>query len=123
MSTATEPIVTSPRLRPKRAVPEGLWLGCPGCNQTIYRMTVEDQLGTCPECNHHFYVSAPQRIAQLLDEGTFEEWDSHLEPTDPLGFVDKRPYAQKLKAEQSRTGMKDAIMVPCAVAGDVTAEC
>jgi len=110
MSTATEPIVTSPRLRPKRAVPEGLWLGCPGCNQTIYRKTVEDRLGTCPECNHHFYVSAPQRIAQLLDEGTFEEWDSHLEPTDPLGFVDKRPYAQKLKAEQSRTGMKDAII-------------
>ncbi len=110
MSTVTEPTITAPRLRPKRGVPEGLWLGCPGCNQTVYRKTVEEQLGTCPECNHHFYVSAPHRIAQLLDEGTFEEWDAHLEPTDPLGFVDKRPYAQKLKAEQARTGMKDAIL-------------
>jgi acetyl-CoA carboxylase carboxyl transferase subunit beta len=48
---------------------------------------------------------------QVLDEGTFEEWDAHLEPTDPLGFVDKTPYADKLKKEQARTGLKEAAVV------------
>ena len=43
-------------------------------------------------------------MTQVLDEGTFEEWDAHLEPTDPLGFADKKPYAERLKAEQARTG-------------------
>ncbi len=94
--------------RPKRGVPEGLWIRCPGCQQTIFRKEAEKRLGVCPECDYHWYVSAPQRIDQLLDEGTFEEWDADLEPTDPLDFVDSRPYADRLKVEQQRTGLKDA---------------
>lgn len=94
--------------RPKRGVPEGLWLRCPGCHNTIYRKDADKRLGVCPECDHHFYVSATQRIVQVLDEGTFEEWDADLEPTDPLGFCDSRPYRERLAAEQQRTGLKDA---------------
>lgn len=94
----------------KRGVPEGLWLRCPSCRKMIYRKTVEEHLNVCPECEHHFYVSAYDRIEQVLDEGTFEEWDGDLKPTDPLSFSDKKRYADRLVAEQKRTGLNDAAL-------------
>lgn len=97
--------------RPKRGVPEGLWRRCPGCQQTIFRKEAEKRLGVCPECDYHWYVSARERIRQVFDEGTFEEWDEHLEPADPLQFVDKEPYHERLEREQQRTGLRDAVVV------------
>jgi len=97
--------------RPKRGVPEGLWRRCPGCQQTIFRKQAEQRLGVCPECDYHWYVPARERIRQVLDEGTFEEWDADLESTDPLGFVDKMPYPERLKREQDRTGLREAAVV------------
>jgi len=97
--------------RPKRGVPEGLWKRCPGCQATIFRKEAEKRLGVCPECEYHWYVPARERIAQVLDEGTFEEWDAELEPTDPLDFVDRIPYRQRLQEEQERTGLRDAAVV------------
>ena len=94
--------------RPKRGVPEGLWQRCPGCHAAIFRKEAEKRLNTCPECEYHWYVSAKGRIAQVLDEGTFEPWDDHLRPTDPLDFFDKKAYKERLVAEQSRTGLYDA---------------
>jgi|TARA_B110000881_G_scaffold117178_1_gene102830 acetyl-CoA carboxylase carboxyl transferase subunit beta len=96
--------------RQKRGVPEGLWVKCPGCQQTIYKQTIDERLGVCPECEHHFYVSAQQRIIQVLDTGTFEELDAGLMPTDPLAFEDKKKYADRLVAEQKRTGLSDAAL-------------
>lgn len=100
------PIMTTER--PKRGVPEGLWIRCPNCKATVYKKEVEAHLHVCPECDHHFTMPARDRIAQLLDEGTFEEWDADLKPCDPLGFVDRIPYHQRLKEEQAKTGMNDA---------------
>ncbi len=97
--------------RPKRGVPEGLWRRCPGCQETVFRKEAERRLGVCPECDYHWYLSARDRIAQVLDEGTFEEWYADMEPADPLEFVAKRPYREKLKEEQKRTGLKDAAVV------------
>ncbi|QGJ71450.1 Acetyl-coenzyme A carboxylase carboxyl transferase subunit beta [Planctomycetales bacterium 10988] len=97
--------------RPKRGVPEGLWVRCPGCGATIFRKRAEELFGVCPDCEYHFYVSASDRITQLIDEGTFEEWDTDLEPIDSLKFEDRRPYKDRLKAEQKRTGLKDAAIV------------
>ena len=94
----------------KRGVPEGLWQMCQGCQATIFRKEAEQLLNVCPQCGYHWYVSAADRITQLLDAGTFEEWNAHLEPTDPLGFIDKKPYADRLKAEQKRTGLRDAAL-------------
>ena len=94
--------------RPKRGVPEGLWRRCPGCQATIFRKEAEKRLGVCPECGYHWYVSARERINQLLDEGTFEEWDADLVATDPLNFVDKKPYRGRVREEQRRTGLRDA---------------
>jgi acetyl-CoA carboxylase carboxyl transferase subunit beta len=96
--------------RAKRGVPEGLWLKCDGCGATIYRKDAEDLQNVCPQCGFHWYVSAVGRMGQLLDTGTFEEWDSNLRPTDPLGFKDKKPYADRIVLEQKRTGLSDAVI-------------
>ena len=95
--------------RQKRGVPEGLWQRCPGCQNVIFRKEAERRLNVCPECEHHFYVSALERIRQVLDEGTFEEWDRSLISTDPLEFMDRKErYRDRLQAEQLRTGLSDA---------------
>ena len=94
--------------RPKRGVPEGLWIRCPKCNATVYKKDVEAKLHVCPECDYHFVVPVRDRIAQLLDTDSFEEWDADLAPADPLGFVDRIPYADRLVQEQEKTGQKDA---------------
>ena len=75
--------------RPKRGVPEGLWLRCNECNATVFRKQVDQGLGLCPECDHHFYISAQTRIQQLLDPDSFEEWFPDLTAGDPLKFADK----------------------------------
>lgn len=96
------------RVRTKRGVPEGLWKPCPGCQEMIYRKEAVQLLNVCPQCGCHWYVSAQERIAQVLDAGTFEEWDGGLAPTDPLEFKDKKRYIDRLAAEQQRTGLSDA---------------
>jgi acetyl-CoA carboxylase carboxyl transferase subunit beta len=95
----------------KRGVPEGLWLRCPQCKATIFRKEAESRLNVCPECEYHFYLPARDRIAQLLDQDSFEEWFTDLRPTDPLGFHDRIPYHERLEAEQAKTGMLDAAVV------------
>ncbi|MEZ6116606.1 MAG: acetyl-CoA carboxylase, carboxyltransferase subunit beta [Pirellulaceae bacterium] len=96
--------------RQKRGVPEGLWQRCPGCQAAIFKKEAEKRMGVCPECEYHFTVSARERISQVLDEGTFDEWDADLMPTDPLGFVDKKAYKDRIVSEQKRTGLKDAAL-------------
>jgi acetyl-CoA carboxylase carboxyl transferase subunit beta len=97
--------------RGKRGVPEGLWIRCPQCKATVFRKEAEGRFNVCPECDHHFYVAARDRIKQLLDEESFEEWFPHLYPRDALGFRDRVLYGERLTAEQAKTGMPDAAVV------------
>jgi acetyl-CoA carboxylase carboxyl transferase subunit beta len=97
--------------RPKRGVPEGLWIRCPQCKATVFRKEAESRFNVCPECNYHFYVPARERITQVLDSDSFEEWFADLSPCDPLGFKDRIPYCERLTAEQAKTGMLDAAVV------------
>ena len=94
----------------KRGVPEGLWLSCPSCKATLFRKEVERQQNVCPECGHHFYISARHRIQYLLDQDSFEEWFENLTACDPLNFVDRKAYKDRIVAEQARTNLKDAIV-------------
>lgn len=96
--------------REKRGVPSGLWLRCVDCGEMIFRKEAERLMSVCPECGYHMYLSAQDRIRSVLDEGTFEEWDANLEPTDPLEFADKKKYADRIVAEQKRTGLSDAVL-------------
>jgi len=92
-------------------VPEGVWMRCDGCGATLFRKEVERNLGVCPQCQHHFAISSYDRIAQLLDTDTFEEWFTDLRPGDPLQFNDRRPYPDRVKSEQERTGLSEAAVV------------
>ena len=94
----------------KEGIPEGLWMRCPECEEMLFRKVVEEGLYVCPSCQHHFRVSARQRVDQLVDPGSFEEMFDDIHPVDPIGFVDKKSYEDRLKAEQKKTGNTDAVV-------------
>jgi acetyl-CoA carboxylase carboxyl transferase subunit beta len=94
----------------KSAIPEGLWLRCPGCGQMIYRKQMEANQHVCPECTHHFRIGAQERVRQLADPGSFEAMFAGLMPTDPLKFRDLKSYPDRLLAEQVKTGTVDAVV-------------
>ena len=97
--------------RKKRGVPEGLWVRCDSCKNTVFRKLIDQNLGMCPDCGHHFYISAQTRIEQLLDADSFEEWYPDMTSKDPLDFVDSKPYRDRLVDEQRKTGLRDACVV------------
>ena len=96
--------------RDPKKIPDGLWMKCDGCGKTIFKRLVEERLDTCPECNHHFRMPAARRIASLIDDGTWQEWDANMVSADPLGFVDGKTYPERIAAQQAKTGMKDAVL-------------
>ena len=98
---------TSPAKRLE--IPEGLWLRCDSCKSILFRRSVENNLRVCPECQYHFRLDARQRIEQLVDPETFDAFDVNLAPVDPLGFVDLKPYPERLEAAQKKTNSKDAM--------------
>lgn len=100
---------STPTKDPKK-IPDGLWIKCPSCVKTVFKRLVEERLDTCPECNHHFRMPASRRIASLIDDGTWTEWDADLVSGDPLGFVDGKPYPERIAQQQAKTGMKDAVL-------------
>ena len=98
-------------VRPARrtTIPEGLWLRCPSCARMIYRKQMEANLHVCPECMHHFRISANERVKQLADTGSFEPMFTGLFPMDPLGFKDLKTYPDRARSEQIKSGVNDAI--------------
>jgi len=95
----------------KRAVPDGLWMQCPSCSETLFRKAVEQNLMVCPKCDHHLRIGGKQRVEQLLDPGTFEPMQADLAPSDPLKFVDLKPYPERLEQAQRATGSPDGAQV------------
>src|SRR5438552_2046107 len=94
----------------KEGIPEGLWMRCPDCGDMLFRKVVDEALSVCPNCNYHFRLTARERIEQLVDPGSFEEMFEDIEPADPLKFVDKKAYKDRLRAEQLKTGNQDAVI-------------
>src|SRR5580704_13433225 len=99
----------SPEGEEKRVRTEGLWLKCESCSQIIWKKALDENFQCCPQCNYHFRLDARARLALLLD-GDYKEFDHGLASTDPLKFVDSRPYADKLKAAQTATHLSDAVV-------------
>src|SRR5579872_3904270 len=91
---------------------EGLWLKCEGCKEIIWKKDLEANLNVCPKCGAHFRVDAMARLQMLLD-GPFEQLDADLTSSDPLEFVDQRPYRERLKAAQLATSLSDALISTC----------
>jgi acetyl-CoA carboxylase carboxyl transferase subunit beta len=98
-----------PSFRGRRETyPPDLWTKCPSCEEMIFNRQLDKTLRVCPTCGHHFRLSAAARLEMLLDHDTFEERDAGLQSVDPLGFVDQKPYPDRVAAAQAATGMRDA---------------
>jgi acetyl-CoA carboxylase carboxyl transferase subunit beta len=87
-----------------------LWVKCDGCRQIIWKKDLEENLHVCPKCEKHFRIDARTRLAQLLDNNQYETFDGNLASTDPLKFVDLKPYSKRLRRAQEDTGLKDAVI-------------
>jgi acetyl-CoA carboxylase carboxyl transferase subunit beta len=98
-----------PQANKESRVPEGLWVKCPSCGEVIYNKDLAATFNVCPKCAHHFRIGAIERL-RLLFDGDFEEFDRDLRSSDPLGFVDTKPYRKRLEASIASTGMKDAVV-------------
>jgi acetyl-CoA carboxylase carboxyl transferase subunit beta len=92
-------------------VPEGLWVKCAGCGEILQTKVLKDNLHVCPECSHHFRMSAAERISSLTDDGGFDEYADELASTDPLEFDDLKPYKDRLRSAAGTTGVRDAFVV------------
>jgi acetyl-CoA carboxylase carboxyl transferase subunit beta len=91
-----------------RDYPPDLWTKCPSCGEMLYNKQLDKERRVCGKCGHHFRLRADARLALLLDPDSFEERDAGLGSVDPLGFVDQKPYPERLAAAQEQTGMRDA---------------
>ena len=89
---------------------EGLWVKCENCRQIIWKKDLEENLNVCPKCEKHFRIDARTRLALLLDENQYQTLDGNLSSTDPLKFVDLKPYSSRLRQAQHDTGLKDAVI-------------
>ncbi len=87
-----------------------LWTKCVHCDAQLLKKDLEDNMMVCPVCDYHFRINARKRIAQLFDEGSFEELFSNIKPTDPLEFVDTESYKDRLEKAQKKTGLNDAVV-------------
>ncbi len=94
----------------KKVRTEGLWVKCDGCRQIIWKKDLEENLNVCPKCDKHFRIDARTRLAQLLDDDQYEVDDANLASTDPLKFIDLKPYSTRLKHAQRDTELKDAVV-------------
>ena len=92
-------------------IPEGLWIKCNNCREIIYRKEFEKNAKVCPKCSYHFPISVEERIAIILDEGSFKEIDKDLFPLDKLNFKDTKRYRERLKEYQDKVGQMDAIVI------------
>jgi len=105
----TDPPVDSGDFAGKKGVPEGLWMKCPGCGETVFRKAVESNLHVCPKCQHHLRVSGRERVRQLVDPDSFEPFNAGIAPADPLAFRDSKPYLDRIREAQRKTGENDAL--------------
>ncbi len=94
----------------KKVRTEGLWVKCENCRQIIWKKDLEENMNVCPKCEKHFRIDARTRLAQLIDDDKYEVFDSNLSSTDPLKFVDLKPYSSRLRQAQKDTGLKDAVI-------------
>jgi acetyl-CoA carboxylase carboxyl transferase subunit beta len=106
----SKPIAADAKAKTSR-VPEGLWTKCPGCSHLIYHKDLAASLSVCTKCGHHLRIGANDRLRMLFDEENWTEHDKDLASTDPLQFVDTKPYKSRLTASMAATGLKDALIV------------
>ena len=92
----------------RRTGPADAWTKCPTCEAQLFNRQLERNQRVCPTCGHHFRLSAAERLELLTDGGSFAERDAGLVSGDPLGFVDSKPYPERLESSRARSGLPEA---------------
>ncbi len=100
-------------------VPKGMWVKCDSCGQIMFAQTVADNAEVCPKCGYHFRISARRRLESLFDNGSYQEFDAEVAPTDPLGFKDQKRYKDRIAQYQAATGEKDAVVNAAGTLGGI----
>ena len=108
-----------PERTPVSRVPEGLFTKCDSCRNMIFTEELIRTTKVCPKCDHHFRLSAYERLDMLLDGGVFSEFDKGVAPEDPLSFRDTKRYRERLVEYQQRTGMLDAVVNAAGTLGSI----
>ena len=93
----------------KRDLPADVWEKCDNCGEILYSGRLAENFYVCPECGDHFRIDAEEYVELLLDEGFEEEYDVDLRSADPLGFVDSKPYEQRIASAEEEVGPGDAV--------------
>ncbi len=105
------------RFRRRREIPDGVWTKCPYCNEIVYTRQLESNLRVCPKCDYHFRLNWKERLALLVEEGSFKEINSGLQTVDPLNFVDLKKYPDRVKEAKEKTGLEEAVITGVAQIG------
>ena len=95
--------------RKKRDVPADIFEQCPGCGEVLYRERLARNFSVCESCGYHLRISAEGYLSILLDPGSFEELDGDLRASDPLAFVDVKPYVNRIATAES-AGKSEAVV-------------
>lgn len=99
-------------LRPRKEMPEGLWMRCPSCEHTVYQKTVAELMNVCPDCDHHFRLDGKTRIEYLADNGSFEEVLEQMRTSDPLHFEFRgTTYKERIAQDEAKSGAVEAMRV------------
>jgi acetyl-CoA carboxylase carboxyl transferase subunit beta len=97
---------------------ENVFVKCDGCEAHLFTGELELALQVCKHCNHHFRIGARERLRLLFDDGKFEELDGEVISIDPLGFVDSKPYSERLTQARDSSGLPEAIINGRGTIGD-----
>lgn len=97
------------KTKDKKPTPDGLWEKCKRCKEVLPSKDWIDHLFVCPKCNYHDRIGSESYFHLLFDNGKYTEINAGLSSGDPLSFVDTAPYAERIKAAQTKTGLTDAV--------------
>ena len=97
------------RTQQEREIADGLWTKCQACGVLSYTKDLRTNQMVCPDCGHHVRVDSHERVAQLMDAHTWKPLNEQIRPIDPLKFKDRKPYRDRLKDYQEKTGLTDAV--------------
>lgn len=94
----------------KKNIPEGLWTKCPVSDEIVFTKDLEANLMVVPKSGYHFPIGSRARIAGMIDEGSFEEFDAGVKSADPLKFVDSAAYTDRIKRYEKDSGLPEAVI-------------
>lgn len=103
----------------KREAPDGLWYQCPNCKKVMNTREHKQNAYTCIHCNYHEKIGSEAYFTLLFDNNHFAELDANMTSADPLHFTDSKPYPDRIRTTESKTGLKDAVRTAYGSMNDV----